>query len=580
MLKLATLLLVLGTASYLNASTPFNDLIINTEGGQVRGQEERTSLFGDRYFSWKGIPYAEPPVGMRRFADPVPHRPWSGVRDARRHGDSCAIAGIIRTQIGSEDCLFLNVYTQSIIGRRPVMVWIHGGAFQMGSGDDFMYGPDFFVTEDVVYVTLNYRLGILGFLSTGDRHAPGNYGMKDMVLALKWVKNNIVNFGGDPDNITIFGESAGSVSVHCEYLKMISFSFWKKLTNSHLNLPLVLTLSPMVTYGLFHKAILQSGTGLSSWTMNLNPAQNAYDLANQLGVSYLNNEDLVAKLRQLPGRQLMDTTPGLLDMDIARGLVSAFSYAPVIDAADYTGDKFLPRHPREIMESGGAMDIPMIIGYCSEESLFMAREQILDGDVRDTVNQNRHLVVPTTLWDIDPRSPNGQAMTNDIWSFYMNNEPLRLGNRLEWSRWNTDVHFLYGIDQSVRLHLQHKFSPIYYYRFSFDGSLNFLKRLTLLTSFPGAMHADDLGYLFNIPNLPMLPSNQALVVRRRMARMWTDFAKYSNPTPVTDSLITTTWPRVGNNMEFMDIGDNMIPGTYPNGERLRFMETLKQRYVN
>lgn len=218
MFKLAVLAIVLVAAvSQLRAeATAFNDLVINTEGGQVRGQEERTSLFGDRYFSWKGIPYAEPPVGQRRFADPVRHNGWTGVRDARRHGNSCAMAGIILAQVGDEDCLFLNVYTQSIIDKRPVMVWIHGGAFIMGSGDDTMYGPDWFVTEDVVYVTLNYRLGILGFLSTGDRHAPGNYALKDMVMALRWVKNNIANFGGDPDNITIFGESAGSVAVHCK----------------------------------------------------------------------------------------------------------------------------------------------------------------------------------------------------------------------------------------------------------------------------------------------------------------------------------------------------------------------------
>lgn len=217
MFKLAAFAVVLGTVSYLNAaSTPFNDLVINTTGGQVRGVEERTSLFGDRYFSWKGIPFAEPPVGNLRFSDPVAHRGWTGIRDASQHGDSCAVSGIIRDQRGSEDCLFLNVYTQSIIDKRPVMVWIHGGAFILGSGDDAMYGPDYFVTEDVVYVTINYRLGILGFLSTGDRHAPGNYGMKDMVMALKWVKANIVNFGGDPDNITIFGESAGGVAVHCK----------------------------------------------------------------------------------------------------------------------------------------------------------------------------------------------------------------------------------------------------------------------------------------------------------------------------------------------------------------------------
>lgn len=342
----------------------------------------------------------------------------------------------------------------------------------------------------------------------------------------------------------------------------------------------MLTLSPMVTPGLFHKAIAQSGTGLSSWTINQDPAQNAYALASQLGVSFWDNEDLIEKLRELPGNVLMNTTPGLLDMEVTRGIVSYFSYAPVIDAPDYQGERFLPRDPRVMMEAGEFMDIPFIIGYCSEESLFMAREQILDSSVRDTVNANRHLVVPTTLWDIDPHSPNGVAMANEMWDFYMDNQPLTMGNRLEWSRLNSDIHFIYGIDQSVRLHLQHKTQPIYYYRFSFDGSNNFLKRLTLLTAFPGAMHADDLGYLFNLPGLPTLPSNQANVVRRRMSRMWTDFAKYGNPTPITDALITSMWPRATNNLEFMDIGENLVPGNHPYRERMAFMESLKQRFVN
>lgn len=217
MFKLVVILAVLWNLSYIqSASTAFNDLVINTQGGQVRGIEERTSALGDRYFSWKGIPYAQPPVGNLRFADPVPHQGWSGVRDASDHGSNCATGGLVTDKTGDEDCLFLNVFTTSIIAKRPVMVWIHGGAFVMGSGDDDQATPNHFVTQDVLLVTINYRLGIMGFLSTGDRHAPGNAAMKDMVLALQWVQNNIANFGGDPDNVTIFGLSAGGVAVHCE----------------------------------------------------------------------------------------------------------------------------------------------------------------------------------------------------------------------------------------------------------------------------------------------------------------------------------------------------------------------------
>ena len=119
---------------------------------------------------------------------------------------------------GDEDCLFLNIYTPGLTGSRPVMVYIHGGAFIGGSGESWTYGPSYFMHENVVIVTINYRLGILGFLSTGDAAAQGNYGLKDQAESFRWVKKNIAAFGGNPDDVTIFGESAGSASVNYQIL--------------------------------------------------------------------------------------------------------------------------------------------------------------------------------------------------------------------------------------------------------------------------------------------------------------------------------------------------------------------------
>lgn len=214
MLRLLAVLAICATIASLGccASIPFNDLVVATDGGQLSGTEERTNSTDIRFFAWRGIPYAQPPVGNLRFSDPVPHGGWTGVRDASQHGNRCP-----SSSGGEEDCLFLNVYSTNIIGRRPVMVWIHGGAFNGGSGNSVSFPPDLYMAEDIVMVTFNYRLGILGFLSTEDSAAPGNYAMKDMVLALRWVQNNILNFGGDPDNVTIFGESAGGVAVDCEF---------------------------------------------------------------------------------------------------------------------------------------------------------------------------------------------------------------------------------------------------------------------------------------------------------------------------------------------------------------------------
>lgn len=179
-----------------------------------------TGILQPNYFSFKGIPYAEPPVGALRFRNPVPHRGWSGVRDAAEHGEHCPHSGWFGLDAGGqEDCLFLNVYSSSLSGSRPVMFWIHGGSFTGGSGDSWTYGPDHLVNDGVVVVTINYRLGAFGYLATGDSAAQGNWGMKDMIEALRWVRQNIAAFGGNPNQVTAFGESAGSVAV--SYSKII-----------------------------------------------------------------------------------------------------------------------------------------------------------------------------------------------------------------------------------------------------------------------------------------------------------------------------------------------------------------------
>ncbi|XP_026826921.1 uncharacterized protein LOC113562273 [Ooceraea biroi] len=170
-----------------------------------------------------------------------PKRPasWDGIRNASENGNVCSQLDLsTETVIGDEDCLYLNVYVpRSIYGttRIPVMVWIHGGGYFYGSGSDGNHRPDYLLAKEVIVVSINYRLGAFGFLKLGHETVSGNQGLKDQTAALKWVKENIHVFGGDPENITVFGNSTGAVSVH------------------------LLMLSPL-SKGLFHKAILQSGT--------------------------------------------------------------------------------------------------------------------------------------------------------------------------------------------------------------------------------------------------------------------------------------------------------------------------------
>lgn len=213
--------------------------IIETGVGKIE-DSEMISRLGKSFHAIRGIPFAKPPVGELRFKDPLPVEPWTDILNAQNDGPICPQPTTSNFQI-SEDCLQLNVYTHELpsgevsFQQKAVIAYIHGGGFMDGSGIiDTFAGPQIIMDRNIVFVTINYRLATLGFLSTGTKDAPGNAGFKDQVLALKWIQKNIAYFGGDPNLVTIAGQSAGgmSVSVHM--------------------------VSPMST-GLFHRVIAISG---------------------------------------------------------------------------------------------------------------------------------------------------------------------------------------------------------------------------------------------------------------------------------------------------------------------------------
>lgn len=188
--------------------------IINTQYGPVQGLEE---FYKDTksVYTYKGIRYAAPPIGNLRFRQPQSPTPWTHVFQATKHGSWCPQIDMNTLQYaGSEDCLFLNIATPKSKGSNfPVVVNFHGGGLHSGAGDIEPLRADYVNENGVIYVAPNYRLNILGFFNSGDRHAPGNFGIKDMIMALTWVRNNIANFGGDPNNVSIMGVSGGAVAV-------------------------------------------------------------------------------------------------------------------------------------------------------------------------------------------------------------------------------------------------------------------------------------------------------------------------------------------------------------------------------
>ena len=363
------------------------------------GQGTLEGLEREGIMQFRGIPYAAAPIGERRFLAPLPPEPWDGVRDATRFGEmSVQESGGVTAFLGdavdssSEDCLFLNVYTPACDGgARPVMVWIHGGGFINGSSSTPWYdGTSLASRGDVVVVTLNYRLGALGFLWLGDLddryRSSGVNGLLDQAAALAWVRDNIASFGGDPGNVTIFGESAGAMSV-----------------STLLALP--------AARGLFHRAIAQSGAAHNTFTPAMGAAMTE-QFMQHLGVDDLDGllgataEDIAVAATKVEAK-LYDDPSGLGG---PTGIALAMAFQPVVDGAH------LPENPLTAVAEGRAVDVPFLTGTNLDEwNLFalmspgglddprlLERLERIFGTghpVRDAYSAGRPGATPDDLWN-------------------------------------------------------------------------------------------------------------------------------------------------------------------------------------
>ncbi|XP_066292861.1 pyrethroid hydrolase Ces2e-like [Branchiostoma lanceolatum] len=291
--------------------------------GQVRGTTTHTTDLPDKpIYTFLGITYAAPPVGELRYRPPQPALPWEGVRDAVEYGSYCPQNLLYFNMIDfpiklgvnmtmSEDCLTLDIFTPTaaIDTNLPVLLWIHGGALSVGMGS-FPGFESLAAHQDVVVVSFNYRLGVLGFLSTGDENMPGNYGLLDQVRAMVWVKENIRNFGGDPERVTIFGDSAGGVSI-----------------SYHL-------LSPL-SKGLFQRAISQSGV-YQTMPVNPQPLQMTKMLSEAVGCDAKDTAAITTCLKEKSVDELLENVAPIQQM------LGLLTFLPAVDGVFLKSDPVDP----------------------------------------------------------------------------------------------------------------------------------------------------------------------------------------------------------------------------------------------
>lgn len=492
----------LWASRFVRQPTPVRQL---QDGSLVRGQYSVDSS----YQRYTGIPYASS-EHKYRFKAPGPAPKWDGVFEATREHIRCPQSNFnfLPPLLGTEDCLTINVYSPNHAWDGtplPVMVFIHGGGFKEGSGSSLLYGPEFLVAKGVVLVTFNYRLNVHGFLCLGIKDAPGNAGLKDQVAALKWVQKNIRAFGGDPDNVTIFGESAGGASV-----------------SYHL-------LSPM-SKGLFHRAIAQSGSSVSAFARKRDPLDQAVALAKAMGLNINDPQQLYEKFMKMPLDELVS-----IDIPRVKGRLQ-FAHLPFVPCTEQSIDgvePFITDSPFNMFSKGDYNKVPVIIGSNSEEGYYFA------GLDTDETLSNLSFERSVELFDLEfPTEDKMKEVANNLRKMYMGDDEISLKNIVKLSRFHGEPYFNLPDNIETDLILKTSDKPVYKYEFQYSGRRNIPKFIAGFTfsSAPGATHADELFYLFTLFPIPIMFETEMI---RTMTTLWTNFAKYGTPTPEGSEF---SWP--------------------------------------
>lgn len=422
-------------------------------------------------------------------------KPWKGIKNTTQYPLECyQKSEIFELITGSEDCLYLNINTPTIQDKNlPVLFWIYGGAYKFGSASFKIYNPIRFLKKGIIVVSIYYRVGAFGFLSTRSEHAPGNVGLKDIVLGLRWVRKNIHLFGGDKHNICLYGmSSAGSV---VEYL----------------------TLSPM-SHGLFDKVISHSGTTMSTLMYTEKPIEAAFKLGAYLGYK---NKDLDGLMEFLQNANASSIVEANHQMDLDSFNFMYVHFVPSCEEK-LSGEIFLDDHPENILRSGNYYQVPILIGYNNKEGItFLSYSKNLTNFLKSAENMFEYLQ-PNDLFD-GIKCRKRKSILKKIQNYYFGDKPITIDTVENIIDLIGDTAFLNGVHKSVDIRAHNTKYPLYYYEFAFHETHSLIYQHEDI-EITGAAHGEDLSYVFII--LDQDWTEKAKLVSERYVQMYTNFAKY------------------------------------------------------